>query len=187
MSNSFIKRINKEIQLYQKDNFKFDNLILQPSSDLNLWYFVIYNLKDTEFDGGVYLGKVILPPKYPFKAPDFQFLSESGRFKTNVKICTSFTGFHNDLYSPSWNIATMCAGLVSFMTDDCTSRESQGIGQINCSKVEKQKIAKESIDKIKSNQHIYPIFQEYFTNYFDDLKLDDPKLDDLKLDDLKLT
>ena len=171
MSNSFTKRINKEMILYQKDNFKFDNLILQPTSELNIWYFVIYGLKDTEFEGGVYLGKVILPPKYPFKAPDFQFITETGRFKTNIKICTSFTGFHNDLYSPSWNIASMCAGLVSFMTDDSQLLESQGIGHLNCTKKEKQKIAQDSIEKIKSNKTVYTIFKEYFIDYFEILNL----------------
>ena len=170
MSNSFTKRINKEIILYQKDNFMFDNLILQSTTDLSIWYFVIHDLKNTEFEGGVYLGKVTLPPKYPFKAPHFEFITESGRFQTNIKICTSFTGFHNDLYSPSWNIASMCAGLVSFMTDDSEASESQGIGHMKCTKQEKQKIAKNSIEKIKSDKNIYFIFQEYFSNYFDNLK-----------------
>jgi ubiquitin-protein ligase len=171
MSNSFTKRINKEIQLYQKDNFTFSNLILQPSSDLSIWYFVIYNLKDTEYDNGIYLGKVMLPPKYPFKAPDFMFLSESGRFKTNIKICTSFTGFHNDLYSPSWNIVSMCSGLVSFMTDDSTKSESQGIGHLNESSDIRKNIANDSIKNIKQNKIAFSILNEYFKDYFNELKL----------------
>jgi hypothetical protein len=148
MSNSFTKRINKEIQLYQKDNFTFSNLILQPSSDLSIWYFVIYNLKDTEYDNGIYLGKVMLPPKYPFKAPDFMFLSESGRFKTS-----------------------MCSGLVSFMTDDSTKSESQGIGHLNESSDIRKKIANDSIKNIKQNKIAFSILNEYFKDYFNELKL----------------
>ena len=166
MSNTFFKRINKEILLYQKDNFSFDNLIIQPSDNLNLWYFVIHNLKDTEYDNGIYLGKVMLPDKYPFKAPDFMFLTESGRFKTNIKICTSFTAFHNDLYSPSWNIDCMCTGLVSFMTDNITKEESQGIGYMNCTKDERLLIAKNSIENIKSNKIVFDIFEKHFKEYF---------------------
>jgi ubiquitin-protein ligase len=174
MSATFNKRINKEIQLYQKDNFSFPNLILQPDeSDLTTWYFLIHDLKDTDYeftstDGspktGIYLGKVLLPPKYPFKAPDFIFLTPSGRFEINKKICTSFTGFHNELYSPSWNIASMCAGLISFMTDRETI-ESKGIGGISSTKEEKQQIAKDSIELIKNNA----IFNKYFGNYSETL------------------
>ena len=186
MSIIFNKRINKEIQLYQKDNFSFPNLIIQPNeSDLTTWYFVIHDLKDTDYEfisnndkcdnkddnkddnnsqvkTGIYLGKVLLPLKYPFKAPDFVFLTPSGRFEINKKICTSFTGFHNELYSPSWNIASMCAGLISFMTDKETL-ESKGIGGISSTKEEKQQIAKDSIELIKNNE----IFNKYFKDYFE--------------------
>jgi len=161
MSFIFIKRIKKELQLYKKDNFTFPNLILQPSNDLSVWYFIIYNLDDTDYAGGMYLGKVLLPPGYPFKAPDFMFLTETGRFEINKKICTSFSGFHNDLYSPSWNIASMCAGLVSFLTDCQDTIESKGIGGIYSSKEDKKKIAMDSIEIIKKND----IVKTYFTNF----------------------
>jgi ubiquitin-protein ligase len=173
MTTTFTKRINKEILLYQKDNFSFDNLIIKPSDTLNLWYFVIHNLKDTHYDQGIYLGKVILPDKYPFKAPDFIFLNETGRFKTHIKICTSFSGFHNNLYSPSWNIASMCAGLVSFLTDDSTKLESQGIGHLNLSKTERLIIANNSKQFVKSNKPIFEILEKHFKDYFTILGLDD--------------
>jgi ubiquitin-protein ligase len=167
MSSSFLKRINKEIQLYQKDDFSFPNLILQPSESLDLWYFIIHDLKETDYEGGIYLGKVSLPPKYPFKAPDFQFITQSGRFEINKKICTSFTGFHNDLYSPSWNIASMCAGLISFMTDSQDTTESKGIGGISMSKEQRQTLAKESVNVIKNSV----IFNQFFKNVLNINKL----------------
>jgi ubiquitin-protein ligase len=163
MSSSFNKRLTKEIQLYQKDNFSFPNLLLQPTDSLDTWYFIIHGLKDTDYEGGVYLGKVLLPPKYPFKAPDFQFITQSGRFEINKKICTSFSGFHNELYSPSWNIASMCAGLVSFMTDPQDTADSKGLGGIMMSKEERQRIAKESIEVIKNNS----IFNQHFKTFSD--------------------
>lgn len=172
MSSSFNKRLAKEIQLYQKDNFKFPNLILKPTEDnLALWYFVVYDLKDTDYENGVYLGKVMLPPKYPFKAPDFQFLTPSGRFEINKKLCTSFTGYHQELYSPSWNIASMCAGLISFMTDSIDRIESKGIGGISSTPEFKRETAKNSRDYIKNNKHILDIFETYFQEYYDILEL----------------
>lgn len=165
--SSFTKRLNKEIQLYQKDNFSFPNLLLKPSDSLDTWYFIIHGLKNTDFDNGIYMGKVLLPLKYPFKAPDFQFLTESGRFEINKKICTSFTGFHNELYSPSWNIQSMCTGLVSFMTDDENAKDTKGIGGIQSSKQERQKIAIKSNELIKNNE----IFNKYFKEYYNILQL----------------
>lgn len=167
MSGSFFKRVNKEIQLYKKDNFSFPNLLLQPSDDLNIWYFIIYDLKETDYEGGIFLGKVVLPEKYPFKAPEFIFLTENGRFELNKKICTSFSGFHPELYSPSWNILSMLTGLISFITDDQDTIESKGIGGITTTKQEKRRICQKSIDIIKNHS----IVLAYFKNYFDKLNL----------------
>ena len=171
MSSSFNKRLSKEIQLYQKDDFKFPNLILKPSDNLEIWYFIVYDLKDTEYENGVYLGKVILPPKYPFKAPDFQFLTPSGRFEINKKLCTSFTGYHQELYSPSWNIASMCAGLISFMTDSADLIESKGIGGMSTTLEHKKEIADESRNYIKNTKSISDIFENHFKEYYDLLNL----------------
>jgi len=167
---SFVKRLNKEIQLYQKDNFKFPNLLLKPSDNLSIWYFIVYDLKDTEYEDGIYLGKVILPPKYPFKAPDFQFLTPSGRFEINKRVCTSFTGYHQELYSPSWNIASMCAGLISFMTDSIDKIESKGIGGIVSTIEDKKRIAMNSREYIKNDNVIYNIFETYFKEYYNILE-----------------
>jgi ubiquitin-protein ligase len=157
----FLKRLNKEIQLYKKDNFCFPNLIIQPSDNLNIWYFIIYGLNDTDFNEGIFLGKVLLPEKYPLHPPDFIFLTENGRFKTNVKICTSFTGFHKDLYSPSWNILSMLTGLISFMTDPQDTPDSNGLGGIKTSKEEKKLICKSSVEIIKTNE----IYKQFFNQF----------------------
>lgn len=160
-----MKRVNKEIQLYQKDNFIYPNLIIKPSDNLHIWYFIVYDLKDTEYSGGVYLGKIKLPEQYPFKAPDFSFLTPSGRFEINKNVCTSFTGYHQELYSPSWNIASMCSGLISFMTDSTETIESQGIGKISSTPEYKKDIANKSIQYIKENEIVFDIFNNLFSEY----------------------
>jgi ubiquitin-protein ligase len=171
MSTLFFKRLGKEIQLYQKDNFIFPNLILKPTDELSVWYFIVYDLKDTEYEEGIYLGKVLIPAKYPLSPPDFQFLTPSGRFDINKKLCTSFSGYHKELYSASWNISAMCCGLISFLTDDSSKEASKGIGSINSTSEYKKKIAKESRDYIKNNKHILEIFEKYFKEYYDMLGL----------------
>jgi len=153
--------------LCQKENFCFPNLIVKPSEDLHVWYFIIHGLIDTDYQDGMYIGKVLLPDKYPFSPPDFIFLTESGRFEINKKICTSFTGFHQDLYSPSWNISSMLIGLVSFMTDSQETKDSEGLAGIKRSREDRQTIAKASIELVKNHQ----IYKQYFSEFSTELKL----------------
>ena len=151
MSKLFTKRIQKEMTLCRKENFTFPNLYVRPlESNLHKWYFLVYNLVDTEFDGGVYFGEMTLPKDYPIKAPDFKFYTPNGRFETGRKICTDFTGFHQNTYSSSQTVVTMLQGVVSFMTDrqvDAQGRtisETTGIGGIKASPEERRKLAERS-------------------------------------------
>ena len=59
-------------------------------TDMFEWHFTIRGPADTEFAGGVYHGRILLPPEYPFKPPNIVFLTPSGRFETNTKVCLSF-------------------------------------------------------------------------------------------------
>lgn len=53
------------------------------------------------FAGGVYHGKLVLPPTYPFAPPEVYMLTPSGRFETNKKICLSISNFHPLSFLPS--------------------------------------------------------------------------------------
>ena len=150
------KRINKEIKKYSQVNFTFENFIIKPKlNDTSIWYFMIYNLQDTVYSDGIYIGKIILPKEYPFKAPDFVMLSDTGRFIINEKICTTFSSFHNETFSPSWTIETMCRALVSFMINP---GESTDIGYLYSTSQQKKQIALESQTKIKNHE----IYKKYF-------------------------
>ena len=41
------------------------------------WHFTIRGPEGTEFDGGVYHGRIVLPPDYPMKPPSIYFLTVS--------------------------------------------------------------------------------------------------------------
>ena len=41
------------------------------------WHFTIRGPADSEFDGGVYHGRIILPPEYPMKPPSIILLTVS--------------------------------------------------------------------------------------------------------------
>lgn len=39
------------------------------------WHFTIRGPKDTEFEGGVYHGRILFPSDYPYRPPDIVFLT----------------------------------------------------------------------------------------------------------------
>ena len=63
------------------------------------------------------MGKIFFPPDYPFKPPDIIFVTPNGRFKTNKKICMSFTSYHPESWS-NQSIESMLMGLISFFVTD---------------------------------------------------------------------
>lgn len=154
------KRLMKEIKMYSEDNFRFPNLFLRPvDGDILTWYFIVYDLKDTVYENGYYFGKIKLSPQYPLKPPNFYFVTPNGRFETNKAICTTFSAFHQDTYTSTWNVLSMMEGMISFMTD--SSDEAHGIGSIKGSDEERKALAKESLRWNERNEEFKKIFHDY--------------------------
>ena len=65
--------------------------------------------------GGIYHGRILLPPDYPFKPPSFMLLTPNGRFETGVKICLSISSHHPEHWQPSWSVRTALTALVAFL------------------------------------------------------------------------
>ena len=153
-----LKRLNKEILMYQKEKFKFPNLILRhQEDDILVWYFIVYDLKETPFENGVYFGKILLDEQYPLKPPNFIFITPNGRFETNKKICTTFSAYHQETYTSTWNIMSMMEGMISFMTD---REPDTGIGSIKTSDTERINLAKMSLNWNKQNEYFNKIFPD---------------------------
>lgn len=159
MTNIFNKRIQNEIKLYSKENFTFPNLYLRPNTNnLYEWYFIVYDLKETPFENGFYFGKILLNKEYPIKPADFIFLTPNGRFETNKKICTSFSGFHPESHTSTWNILTMMQGIISFMTD---KENIEGLGFKESTDEEKIDLANKSLFWNKKNEIFNNIFKDF--------------------------
>ena len=96
----------------------------------------------TEYEGGWYHGKLLLPKEYPFRAPNVQMLTPSGRFETNKNICFSFTAFHPETWSPAVGLGPIIISLQSLF--DAYSERAVGmISNVNHDEV--KRLAKESI------------------------------------------
>ncbi len=53
-----------------------EDFYAQPLEDnLFEWHFTVRGPRDTEFDAGVYHGRIILPPEYPMKPPSIILLT----------------------------------------------------------------------------------------------------------------
>ncbi len=97
------------------------------------------------------------------KPPQLIFITPSGRFKTNEKICTSFTNYHPETWSWTWSIEKMLLATVSFMNSN-----ENTTGALILSKNQKRKFAKLSLIFNLKNKE----FTNLFTPYFDILKID---------------
>ena len=153
-SRSCIQRLFTELKLIKQEEVVNVKLIPDPDNMLE-WYFLIHSL-DKPYTGE-YIGLISIPDRYPFQPPKIKMLTPSGRFNTDEDICTTFTNYHQETWSPSWNLRFIVMGFVSFMLDD-----DHGVGSILRTSKERQEIANQSFDyNLKHHSNIL----EYFTQF----------------------
>ncbi|CAK1361970.1 Ubiquitin-conjugating enzyme E2 J1 [Cercospora beticola] len=115
--NPTIKRILKEAsELANSPSSDFHAAPLE--TDLFEWHFTLRGTSDSPYEGGIYHGRIVLPPAYPLKPPSFRFLTPSGRFEVNREICLSISGHHEETWQPAWGIRTALVAIRSFMDTD---------------------------------------------------------------------
>jgi hypothetical protein len=80
MKNPAIKRIVQEMKEMRSDTgtTAYAYYAEAVEDDIFEWHFAIFGPEDSEFDGGVYHGRILLPTEYPFKPPSFMLLTPSG-------------------------------------------------------------------------------------------------------------
>jgi len=106
------------------------------------WHFTVRGPGETEFEGGIYHGRIIVPPEYPMKPPDIILLTPNGRFEVGKKICLSISGHHPETWQPSWSIRTALLAIIAFMPTP-----AQGtIGSLDYSTEERRALARRSQD-----------------------------------------
>ncbi|KAG0234514.1 hypothetical protein BGW41_001113 [Actinomortierella wolfii] len=112
--SSAVKRIMQEArELAREPSTDFAANPLE--SDIFEWHFTIRGPEGTEFEGGLYHGRILLPNNYPFAPPSLMFLTPNGRFELNKKVCLSITGYHPEYWQPAWGIRTVLVAVMGFL------------------------------------------------------------------------
>ncbi|XP_066155068.1 ubiquitin-conjugating enzyme E2 J1-like [Euwallacea fornicatus] len=104
------------------------------------WHFTVRGPPETEFEGGYYHGRILLPPQYPMQPPNIILLTPNGRFEVNKKICLSISGYHPETWQPSWSIRTALLALIAFMP----TKGVGTIGSLDYTPEERQVLARKS-------------------------------------------
>jgi ubiquitin-protein ligase len=75
-----------------------------PSSDNAFkWYFIIFGLKDTPYEGGYFLGRMDFPQNYPWAPPELLMLTKNGKYEVDIPICMNVASrFHLAEWNPIW-------------------------------------------------------------------------------------
>ncbi|XP_003742992.1 ubiquitin-conjugating enzyme E2 J1 [Galendromus occidentalis] len=136
--NPAVKRLMKEAQELREPT---EDYFAQPLEDnLFEWHFTVRGPPDSDYDGGIYHGRILLPSEYPMKPPNIIIMTPNGRFETNKKICLSISGHHPETWQPSWSLRTAMLALIGFMP----TQGEGAIGSLDCPSDERKKMARKS-------------------------------------------
>ncbi|XP_073053302.1 ubiquitin-conjugating enzyme E2 32-like [Primulina eburnea] len=134
--NPAVKRILQELKEMQS-NPSDDFMSLPLEENIFEWQFAIRGPRDSEFEGGIYHGRIQLPAEYPFKPPSFMLLTPNGRFETQTKICLSISNHHPEHWQPSWSVRTALVALIAFMP----TSPNGALGSLDYPTEERRKLA----------------------------------------------
>ncbi|MEW5316311.1 MAG: hypothetical protein WDW38_007690 [Sanguina aurantia] len=119
------------------------------------WHYVLQGPVGSEYEGGVYHGKLVFPAKYPFAGPAISMCTPSGRFTPNAKLCLSMSDFHPESWNPMWSCGSILNGLLSFMLDSVSTT-----GSMASSPAEKAQLAAQSLAYNCKNPAFKKLFPE---------------------------
>jgi len=127
------------------------------ADDLFEWQFVVRGPPGTDFEGGIYTGRITLPVNYPLAPPSIMLLTPNGRWEVGKKICLSNTNYHPDLWQPAWGLRTIIEALRSHFP----LPGDGAIGALDWPSDLRRRLAKESLDfvckaSLKKNRDLLP-------------------------------
>lgn len=106
-------------------------------SNLLRWHFSVMGSPNSEYDGGIYHGRVLLPKDYPGSPPRVQLLTPSGRFIPGHDICLSASNYHPESWTPKWTVLSLVDALRLHMLT-----QANEIGGMTATPSERRRLAK---------------------------------------------
>ena len=100
----------KSSDAVESDKYKYVR-IGPLGKNLLQWHFSVMGPPNSEYEGGIYHGRVLLPKDYPASPPRIQVLTPSGRFITGEDICLSASSFHPESWTPRWTVLSLVDAL----------------------------------------------------------------------------
>lgn len=161
------KRVLKDITDGRTALKKEFGIYLEPEeSDFYKVHFVLPGPEDTPFSGGLYHGMIRLNENHPYKPPNIHMITPNGRFVAegcpipngSRGICTTTSSFHPETWTPMNNLETVIKGFVSLMCDPFDG----GVGGIKSTEAEMKKLARESINHIKTDIYVKNLFPDLY-------------------------
>jgi ubiquitin-conjugating enzyme E2 J1 len=141
MGDKTLRRIQADLRELRTD--PSSNYTAAPVQDnLFEWHFTVRGPADTDFAGGIYHGRIVLPAEYPFKPPNIILLTPNGRFETHKKICLSISSHHPETWLPAWGIRLILEALIAFLP----TRGEGALGALDYTPSERRALAKKSIE-----------------------------------------
>ncbi|KAI0062196.1 UBC-like protein [Artomyces pyxidatus] len=137
-NNSAVKRIMQEArELAEDPSTEYSAAPLEDN--IFEWHCTLRGPEDTEYAGGLYHFRILLPAEYPFRPPSIMVLTPNGRFELNTKICISFTNYHEELWQPAWGVRTAIIGLQGFFP--LKGEAAMGVGALEVPANERKRLA----------------------------------------------
>jgi len=162
------KRIKYELKNLKKA--RMENIqVIQDENDKFTFYFLLKGISKSDYDGGYYMGKIILPPDYPNSPVDYKMLTPSGRFQINSSICLTNSKYHKDQWTPAWNLENMTVGFISIFNDDT----EHGISHIKDTSQNRKMFASQSVDYNLTHYKSIFICFDQFVNSDGSIKTDE--------------
>ncbi|KAG8217446.1 ubiquitin-conjugating enzyme/RWD-like protein [Butyriboletus roseoflavus] len=154
-NNAAVKRIMQEARELANDSCT-DYHAGPLEDDIFEWHCTIRGPSGTEFEGGLYHFRILLPAEYPFRPPSLMMLTPNGRFELNTKICISFTNClsflpfhtrsrlihstdHEEEWQPAWGVRTAILGLQGFFP--LKGSAANGVGSVEYPVSERKRLA----------------------------------------------
>jgi ubiquitin-conjugating enzyme E2 J2 len=155
-SKPALSRLRKELKVISADPPPHIHVSCDESNILS-WSFLLEGPEDTPYEGGWYWGRLRFPKDYPFAPPSILMVTASGRFETNTRLCLSMSDFHPESWQPTWSVATVLKGLLSFM---CEDTPTTGAIDPPPSFMERRRLASLSLDWNRSQMEFMKAFPD---------------------------